>query len=237
MVFDCCTQRKVLRPAQTILLGCEHRTQLAPPRDTFAKTAALSIGYLPDGYGEILVTNVPPEKVREVARALDPDIHDGDVEANLERDLGLIARVNQLANGISDIEVVIMDRDRETVRREALLNIQIRFPGLIITEIKDGTFMHGVLAAAGWKGAGGKHKVLWTVGGEPEAADNVLVAAALTKQGAVANMRPDLYRIVIAGLMCFFVGIVISLMLIGLATASLYHAISSDDDNYSYEYP
>ncbi|MBI3314097.1 MAG: phosphoglycerate kinase, partial [Candidatus Omnitrophica bacterium] len=147
-----------------------------------------SIGYIPDAYMHVIVTHVPPQLVKRLSRLLDPDVYSEDpvqLRENVKKILTFIAKANGLRRGIQDIEIVVMHRDRETAMVRAFEEL-----GVTVTEIEDGTFEHGVYAAAyGHKEANGKHKVLWTVGGAPEGASNLAVAAALTKQGAVGAGR------------------------------------------------
>ncbi|MFO7973029.1 MAG: fructose-bisphosphatase class II, partial [Candidatus Hydrogenedentota bacterium] len=134
-----------------------------------------------------IFTTVPEDKIEEFERnPLDPADTDiqtpyQDIKSKLQR----IARANNIS--ISDMEFVIMQRNRETARLEALRKLQKEYPGLVVTQIKDGTLIHGL--AATFENTEGKHKVLWTVGGCPEAFMNMGIAGALKHKGAVGGIR------------------------------------------------
>lgn len=146
-------------------------------------TAVRSLGKAPDIYADLFITRVPSEKVAAWDELnLDPSPeHIPYLEFRLRR----IARENKLT--VNDLEVVIMDRSRESGRLEALKYIQETFPGLVITQIEDGTVAHALLATFGRKE--GKHKILWTVAAAPESFMNLAVAGAFKSRGAIAGLR------------------------------------------------
>ncbi|MDI6606811.1 MAG: fructose-bisphosphatase class II, partial [Candidatus Omnitrophota bacterium] len=128
----------------------------------------------------------PKERKEEFKlQPLDPDISPQAPYQQIKDTLNRIAQVNGIT--IADLEVVLMDRRRETARLKALERLQAENKGLVITPIRDGTVCHGLLATFGRKE--GKHKVLWTVGGSPEAFMNLAVARVFEQEGAVAGVR------------------------------------------------
>ncbi len=162
-----------------------------------------SLGNCPDIYVDSIVTLVPPEHREMMSNLLDPEITTeepllteeqrqkyGDIlekaqEERIEWFLSQLADVNGIT--IGDLEVVLMDRSRETQRLAALRKIKKKYPGLEITTIKDGTVIHALSATFGRKQ--GKHKVIMTVGAAPEGFMNLAVAGVFRDQGALASVR------------------------------------------------
>ncbi len=147
-----------------------------------------SLGNVPDHYAYQIITRVNPENATkfqaEENNPLDPEL----IAENPQYIRTVLSEIAK-ANGISinDIEVVIMDRKRETENLAVLRQMQQENPGLVVTTIKDGTFAHGLVAAMGRKE--GKHKVMMTVGGATEAFANLAIASAFKNEGAVATVR------------------------------------------------
>ncbi|MDD2703164.1 MAG: fructose-bisphosphatase class II [Candidatus Omnitrophica bacterium] len=144
-----------------------------------------SLGNVPDMYADVVATYVPPGKRQEfIDNPLDPEPLAQD-PSKIE---GVLARI-AAANGITinDLNVVVMDRPRETARLAVLNDIRSRYSGLEITTIKDGTVAPTLLATFGDRQ--GKHKVIMTVGGTPEAFFNLSVSGLFKKQGALLSLR------------------------------------------------
>lgn len=144
-----------------------------------------SIGNCPDIYTDGIFTIVPKDKRKDfVDNPLDPEITAAD-PTKIEEDLKRIADANNIS--IGDMEVVLMDRTREGGRLTVLKDLQLKYPGLEVVTIKDGTVAHSLLATFGRKQ--GKHKVVMTVGGAPEGFLNLAVASIFREEGAVASIR------------------------------------------------
>jgi len=144
-----------------------------------------SIGNCPDYYADGIFTIVP-EEARQVFidNPLDPEEtakDPGEIEGQLSR----IAEANGLT--IDDLEVVVMDRERENERLEVLSELQERYPGLEVVIITDGTVAHSLVATFGR--IEGKHKVVMTVGGAPEVFLNLAVSSIFKEKGALASVR------------------------------------------------
>lgn len=139
----------------------------------------------PDVYTDMIITVVPLQKYAEfIAKPLDPEVIAQDpnkIKEMLER----IATANGLT--LNDLEVLVMERNRETTRLEVLRGLQKDYPGLEIVTIVDGTPSHGLEATFGRKT--GKHKVVMTVSGTPEAEFNRAVASIFGKKGALFSGR------------------------------------------------
>ncbi len=140
-----------------------------------------------DAYIDQVVTRVPPEKLIEfIANPLDPELTaDGDlnkIEAMLDR----IAKAN--GKTIGDLEVVIMDRPRETARIAAITQLQEKYKGLTLTTIKDGTVAHGIDAILGIK-TREKHKVMMTLVGAPEGEYIRAIGSGFKSLGALVFNR------------------------------------------------
>ncbi len=145
-----------------------------------------SLGNAPDIYADVLFTRVNPKKLKEFKRKpLNPDVPVKQPYKKIKETLQRIAKANKIK--IRNMEIVLMDREREGARLEALRKIKKRNPGMKITLIKDGTVAHGLQATFGRKN--GKHKVLWTVGACPEGFINLASAKPFQKVGAVAGLR------------------------------------------------
>ncbi|MFC1658663.1 type II glyceraldehyde-3-phosphate dehydrogenase [Candidatus Omnitrophota bacterium] len=145
-----------------------------------------SLGNCPDIYADSILTVVPKEKRQEfVDNPLDPELtaeNPGMIEAMLTR----IADANGIS--LNDLEVVVMDRKRETLRLDVIKQLQQKYNGLELVTIKDGTVAHSLLATFGRRE--GKHKVVMTVGGSPEANFNLAIAGLFKEEGAIASLRP-----------------------------------------------
>ncbi len=150
--------------------------------------AIKSLGAAPDIYADLFMSKVPADKADQWRKI---DLDPNDLGLRGEERVYIKWRLSELAflNGLSlnDLEVVIMERERETDRLEALRQIQSEYPGFQITLIGDGTVAHALLAALGRKE--GKHKVVWTVAAAPESFMNLAIAGALKKQGAIGGLR------------------------------------------------
>lgn len=144
-----------------------------------------SLGNCPDYYVDSIFTLVPQEKRQEfVDDPLDPEITAED-PSKIESVLARIAEANNMK--INNLEVIIMDRNRENQRLVVLRELWQKYPGLRIVPIADGTVAHGLLASFGKRK--GKHKVLMTVGGTPEGFLNLAVAGLFKEHGALGSIR------------------------------------------------
>ncbi|MBI4396972.1 MAG: fructose-bisphosphatase class II, partial [Elusimicrobia bacterium] len=135
-----------------------------------------SLGNAPDVYADQFVSAVPASERARVQALVQKNLAAED-EPEIREVLEAVASANGIS--IDDMEIVIMKRDREARRMTALKAIQAKHPGLVITQIKDGTVVHGLLATVGRKPGTGKHKVMWTAGGSAEAFMNLAVAAGI----------------------------------------------------------
>ena len=145
-----------------------------------------SLGNCPDSYVHYIGTTVPPEKMQEFTgkNALDPET----IAKDPSKTEGILARIADANNiGIGDLEVVVMNRDREKQVLSVLAGLQKKYPGLKVVTIEDGTVAHSLEATFGRKE--GKHKVVMTIGGAPEGFFNLAVAGLFKDQGALASMR------------------------------------------------
>ena len=171
-------------------------------------TGVAALGNCPDVYADGIFTSVLPEHQKLVNDLLDSEITaeepnltveqrqkyiaagfgsilGRDQRARIEWLLELLAVSNNIT--INDLEVVLMDRLREATRIAALEAISESYPGLQITTIKDGTVAHSLMATFGRRE--GKHKVVMTVAGAPEAFLNLSVVSIFKEAGAVASLR------------------------------------------------
>ncbi|HEX9779692.1 MAG TPA: isocitrate lyase/phosphoenolpyruvate mutase family protein [bacterium] len=144
-----------------------------------------ALGGIPDIYADLIVTRVPPARRAEVQAALDPEVDPENPYPHMRATLELVAEANGIT--MNDLEVVIMNRERERVRLAALERLQQEFPDLVVTQISDGTVAPGVEAAIGRKA--GKHLVEWTVGKTAEGFYNLTLTKAVQRRGAVAAAR------------------------------------------------
>lgn len=143
------------------------------------------LGNCPDIYADGIFALVPVTKRQEfINNPLDPELTAQD-PTKIESVLMRIAEANGIE--IGDLEVVLMDRARETQRLSALKALQNKYPGLEITTISDGTMAHSLLATFGRRE--GKLKVVMTVGGAPEVFLDTAVASLFKSEGALASAR------------------------------------------------
>lgn len=146
---------------------------------------AKALGNCPDVYTDTIFTTVAKNRrIEFIKNPLDPELTAQNPEKT-EEVLFRIAEANDIT--INDLEVVIMDRPRETQRLAALKEVQEKYRGLDIVQIKDGTVAHGLLSTFGRKQ--GKHKVMMTVGGATEGFMNLAVAGLFAQEGAVGSVR------------------------------------------------
>jgi hypothetical protein len=141
------------------------------------------LGCCPDVYGHLVLFKAA--KGQEVT-ALDPEEIAKDpakVESFLTR---IMATMGQGVT-FNDLEIVIMDRPRETQILAELKRLQGVNKGLEISQIKDGTVVPCLLAALGRKT--GKQIVFMSVGGLPEVSFSTSIAALFKDEGAVAFFR------------------------------------------------
>ncbi|MCP6719409.1 MAG: fructose-bisphosphatase class II [Patescibacteria group bacterium] len=144
-----------------------------------------SLGNCPDYYVDAIFTIVPKEKIQGfIDNPLDPELTASNAD-KIEEFLSRIAEANNI--NIGDLEVVVMEREREKQRLAALANLQKKYPGLELVTIKDGTVPHSLLSVFGRKL--GKHKVVMTVGGAPEGFLNLAVASIFKEEGALGSIR------------------------------------------------
>lgn len=144
-----------------------------------------SIGNYPDYYADGIFTNVLPENREDfLTQPLDPEVTASD-PGKQEEILARIAQANNLK--INDLEVVIMNREREEARLAVLRKLQDKYPGLQVITISDGTVAHALLANFGRKN--GQHKVLMTVSAAPEGFFNLSVAGFFKQAGSLASLR------------------------------------------------
>ncbi len=155
-----------------------------------AEGEGMLLGMAPDVYASLIAAHVPAERTAEFeAEPLDPGPYDGEesidvVMLNIKKQLTRIAAANGI--NLNQMEVVLLNRDRESVRLEAFKELEVN-EGLKVTVIEDGTFNHAVKAALGNKD--GKLKVFFGTSGAPEAFTNVIDAKPFHKEGALASMR------------------------------------------------
>ncbi len=144
-----------------------------------------SIGNIPDYYADSIFTTVKKENIQEfIDNPLDPEETAASPEKQLEY-LKRIAKANDL--DIDDLEIVLMDRERENERLKYLKNIQKKYSELKITAIKDGTVSHGILACLGENN--GKHKIMMTVGGAAEGFYNLTISNLFREEGVIGSLR------------------------------------------------
>jgi len=144
-----------------------------------------SIGNCPDYYADGIFTIVPEGRRQAfIDNPLDPEETAKD-PSKIEEHLLRIAEANGLT--INDLEVVVMDRERENERLGVLSELQERYSGLEVVTITDGTVAHSLLATFGR--TEGKHKVVMTVGGAPEVFLNLAVSGIFKGKGALASIR------------------------------------------------
>ena len=147
----------------------------------------IPLGNAPDMYADQFFSYVPEAKRAEVQALVEDSLTAEDVQI-LQEVLETVA----IANGCSirDLEVVIMKRDREARRLASLQSIRGRYPGLTITQISDGTVVHGLMASFQPNKkipTLDRHKILWTAGGSAEAFMNLAVAASVP--GGIGALR------------------------------------------------
>ncbi len=136
------------------------------------------IGLIPDVYAHLVVARVPVEKMAEFEKnPLDPD---QDSEKLLRR----IADANGIK--LSDMEVVLLNRERESERLATFKRLATE-EGLTVTTLEDGTFNQAVQASIGKKE--GKFKVFLGTSGAPEASMNLAIAKAYHGEGTIAGYR------------------------------------------------
>lgn len=144
-----------------------------------------ALGNCPDVYVDSIFTTVSKNRrIEFVENPLDPELTAQNPEKT-EEVLFRIAEANDIT--INDLEVVLMDRPREAQRLAALKEVQKKYKGLDIVQIKDGTVAHALLATFGRRQ--GKHKVFMSVGGSPEGFMNLAVAGLFAQEGAVGSLR------------------------------------------------
>ncbi|MCK4859292.1 MAG: fructose-bisphosphatase class II, partial [Candidatus Omnitrophica bacterium] len=144
-----------------------------------------SLGNCPDYYADGIFTVVPKKKRQGfLSSPLDPELI-AENPAIIENYLFRIAEANNI--NIGDLEVVLMDREREKERLKVLEGLQKKYSGLEIVTIGDGTVPHNLLAIFGKKE--GKHKVVMTVGGAPESFFSLATASTFAEEGALASLR------------------------------------------------
>ena len=144
------------------------------------------IGNCPDYYADFIFSKIPRAKIKEFKKnPIDPEKS----ARNANYCLTILKRISE-ANKISinDLEIILMDRERETLRLEKLKSIQKKYPDLKITLIKDGTVAHAIAANLGLSNIK-KHKIIMTVGAAPEGFFNLSFASAFSQKGAIASLR------------------------------------------------
>lgn len=156
-----------------------------------AKGAGTLLGNAPDVYAAIIAAHVPKEKIADFEREpLEPGPYEGGegsvaiARHFIIKQLTRIAQANNI--NLNQIEVVLLNRDRESVRIKAFKELE-RKNGLKVTIIEDGTFNHALKASLGGKGE--KLKIFFGTSGAPEAFSNVIIAKMYHKDGAVASAR------------------------------------------------
>ena len=144
-----------------------------------------SLGDVPDYYTDSIFTLVKKENRQDfLDNPLDPEIIAND-PTKQEEFLQRIAKANDLE--INDLELVLLDRERENARINVMRELQKKYSGLEITMISDGSVAHSLMANLGRKN--GKHKVVIMVSGAAEGFYNLSTASVFKEEGAIGSLR------------------------------------------------